>query len=264
MLKGPRTVKASAHVFVILLCWMAWMIPGHGETLPEWLAKAGGPQPPESRIRDASGFFSKDSAASKRIAEQVRDLEAENGYKIYLMVEPVLIGTTAPTLASELRQSWLPEGDGLVVVFETDSRSVGIGRNLEAPEDLKGPGPLIPTHETAELITRAMKRIDPKLAPEAFIEALMLKLVEETRGYFKRRDSAPPAGRSLRISLLGIGALTLLALTALGLGWLIRHSTKTQVRSFRFPVVNRPERLGAPCGSSVTSSRFAAPTTRER
>jgi hypothetical protein len=89
-------------------------------------------------------------------------------------------------------------------------------------------------------------------------------LVQETSGYFKRRDSPPPAERSLRTSLLGIGALTLLALTALGLGWLIRHSAKPQARSFRFPVVDRPERLGAPCGSSVTSSHFAAPAARQR
>ena len=241
----------------ILVCWAAWVIPAHGQELPEWLSKNGVPQPPDFGIRDEGGFFSRDSGAFKRISDQLRKLEADHGYKIYLMVEPVLIGTTASETAAKLQQVWLPNGDGMVVVFEADSRSLGIGRDQKTTPDIHNPKTLIPTHETAALITRAVDAVDAKLAPEAYIEALTGKLVEETTGYFNRRDAPLPAGRLLRIGLLIVGALTLLALLGVALGWLVRNSTMAEVHSFRFPVVNQPERLGAPCGASVTARRFA-------
>ena len=129
---------------------------------------------------------------------------------------------------------------------------------------MKGPGSLIPTHETATLVNRALEAVDPELAPEAYIEALMFRLAAEAGDYFKRRDTPPPASRVLRIALLGIGAVTLLAPAGPGLGWVIRRATVADKRSFRFHGGDRPERLGAPCGASVTSSRFAAPASRQR
>ncbi len=240
----------------ILICWVAWVSPAPGQALPEWLAKDGTPKPPDFGIRDESGFFNRDSGAFKRISEQLRKLEAERGYRIYLMVEPVLIGTNSSELAAQLRQAWLPDGNGLVVVYEADSRNLGVGRDLSVSPDPKAPKVLVPTHETAALIARAFEAVDPKLAPEPYIEGFTLKLVEECNGYFLLREAPVPAGRSMRIALLAVGAVTLLALAAIALGWLVRHSTMADVRSFRFPVVDRPERLGAPCGARVTARRF--------
>lgn len=240
----------------ILFCWVAWVCPAPGQTLPEWLAKDGVPKPPDSGIRDESGFFNRDSGAFKRISDQLHKLEAAHGYRIYLMVEPVLIGTNASELAAQLRLAWLPDGDGLVVVYEADSRNLGVGRDLSVSPDPKAPKVLIPTYETAAVISRAFESVDPKLAPEPYIEGFTLKLVEECNGYFQLREAPVPAGRSTRISLLVVGAVTVLALAAICLGWLVRHSTMADVRSFRFPAVDRPERLGAPCGASVTARRF--------
>ena len=242
---------------------MAWVIPGQGQSLPEWLTKDGAPRPPDFGILDSDGFFSRDAGAFKRISDQLRKLEAEHGYKIYLMVKPVLIGTSAPELAAQLRQAWLPDGNGLVVVYEADGRSLGIGRALDISPNLNARVVLIPTHETAALINRAVDAVDAKLAPEAYIEALAGKLVEECNGYFTLLETPLPAGRSMRMGLLVVGAMTLLGLVTVGVGWLLRHSPMAEVQSFRFPVVDRPERLGAPCGASVTTRRFGpAPAKR--
>ncbi len=240
----------------VMICWVAAMIPAPGQALPEWLAKDGAPKPPDFGIRDESGFFNKDAGGFKRISDRFRKLEAEHGYKVFLMVEPVLIGTSAPELAAQLRQAWLPDGNGLVIIFEADTRSVGIGRDLAVSPDPKAPEALIPTHETAALISRAIDEVDAKLAPEAYIEALSTKLVEECHGYFELREAPVPAGRAMRVGLLAAGALALLALLGIGLGWLLRHSAMAEVPTFRFPVVDRPERLGAPCGAAVTARRF--------
>ena len=264
VLMSLRQVKALACGVTIFLCWLVWWMPSHGQSLPEWQGKQHLAKPPEFGIRDPGDVLDHQSGAFQRISHELQNLAAAHGYRILLLVEPVLIGTSATTLAAELHQAWLPDADGLVVVFEADTRSLGIGRNFEVAPELKGPGSLIPTHETATLANRALEAVDSKLAPEAYIEELMFRLVAEAGDYFTRRDAPPPAGRVLRIALLGIAAVALLALAGLGLGWVIRRATVADKRSFRFHGGDRPERLGAPCGASVTSSRFAAPGSRQR
>ena len=242
----------------VLIFWMAWMTLGQSQSLPEWLTKDGPPKPPDFGILDEDGFFNHDAGATKRISDQLRKLEEEHGYKIYLMVKPVLIGTSAPELAAQLRQAWLPDGNGLVVVYEADGRSLGIGRALDVSRDPKSPDALIPTHETAALINRAIDAVDAKLPPAAYIEALAGKLVEGSNDYFTLLEAPLPAGRTMRMGLLVVGAMTLLGLVTVGVGWLLRHSPMAEVQSFRIPVVDRPERLGAPCGASVTARRFGS------
>ncbi len=213
--------------------------------------------PPAFGVLDVGGFFSRDTSGFKRISDQLRKLELDHGYKIYLVVEPVLIASSAPVRAAELRQAWVPDGNGLVVVYESDSRNLGIGQDVAISPDLTDNPARVPSHETTAMLNRALQSADPNQAPEAYLEILVGNLVGEFDGYFKRRSTPPPAERSMRIALLVVGTLSLLGLVAIGLGGLVRHSSMAGVRSFRFPVVDRPERLGAPCGANVTARRFA-------
>ena len=229
------------------------------QDLPEWLAGTANARPPDFGVRDDSGFFSRNSGALKRISDQVRQLESDHGFRIYLLVEPVLIASSAPELAAQLQQAWVPGGDGLVVVYEADNRSLGFGRDMNDRTGPHPPAAAVPTHETAAILMRAREGTDPDLAPEDFLETLMGNLVREFDGYFKRRQAPVPAGRSLRLALLTVGGLTLLALAAIGVGALIRLPAMAGARTFRFPVVDRPERLGAPCGGGcVITRRFRA------
>lgn len=94
-------------------------------------------------------------------------------------------------------------------------------------------------------------------------QALLVgKLSGEFDGYSKRRDTPPPAARSMKIGMLLVGTVSLLGLGAIGVGGLVRHAKMAGARSFRFPAVDRPQRLGAPCGGSVTARRFAPPAPR--
>ena len=218
--------------------------------------------PPAFGVLDAGGCFSRNPGSLKRISDQVRKLEHDHGYMIYLVVEPVLISTTASERASELRQAWVPDGNGLVLVFETDSRNLGIGRDMIGNQSGAGNPAQVASYETVAMITRAMQATDPKLGPDVYLESLVDKLAGEFDGYFKRRDTPPPAARSMKIGLLVLGTLSLLGLGAIGVGGLVRHSYLAGARSFRFPAVDRPERLGAPCGGQVTARRFAPPAPR--
>lgn len=217
-------------------------------------------KPPAFTIVDDSGFFSKSSGALERISDQLRKLEAEHGFKIYLVVESVLITGSAQERATELFQQWLPEGNGLVVVFESDSRRLGVGRDLSGRPDIQDDIVRVPSHETNAILTMALQTVDPALAREPYLEAFAGKLVEGFEDYFKRLDAPPPPERSLRIGLLVVGTLALLGLGGIIIGAFIRHSGMATTRRFYFPVVDRPERLGAPCGGSVTARRFKGRT----
>lgn len=252
------------HGLAILLCWGAFALHVHGQELPGWLAKNEGQKPPPVfGVVDESHFFNRNSGAFKRISDQLRKLETDRGYKIYLVVEPMLITSTPSEMAAELRRAWVPDGNGLVLVFESGSRHLGIGWDLTSrPEHPLENSAQVPSHETSAMLTRARDSTDEKLAPEPYLETLVANLVREHEGYFSRRTEPPPPERSVKMGLLIIGTLSMLGLGAIAVGALVRHSSMTAVRRFRFPVVDRPERLGAPCGGSVTTRRFAPPVSK--
>jgi hypothetical protein len=243
----------------IFLLALAWLMPARGQDLPESLADQSVQAPPPFGVLDTAGFFQRNAGALKRISDQIRKLEEDHNYSIYLVVEPVLIASTAPERASELRHAWVPEGNGLVVVFESDSRNLGIGRDVVGNETAAGNRARVPSFETAAILTRALDSTDRNLAPDAYLETLVGKICAEFDAFFKRRDAPAPAARSMKIGMLIAGIFALLGLGAIGLGGLLRHSSMAAVQIFRFPVVDRPERLGAPCGGSVTSRRFSRP-----
>lgn len=245
------------HWMAVLIFLGAIPLPASGQAAPDWLTQNGYAQPPNFGIQDGAGFFDRNSGARKRISDQLRKLETDHGFRILLLVEPVLIGTTAPELAAQLQQSWLPDGDGLVVVFESDSRRLGFGRDVGGEPTSAEDTPRVPTHETAAILTRAREAADTNTAPEAFMEVLMGNFVNEFDHYFELRNAPPPKGRSLRLALLTAGGLALLGLGAIGIGTLVRLPSMAGTRSFQFPAVDRPERLGAPDGGgNVTVRRF--------
>ncbi len=139
---------------------------GACQELPEWLAGTANARPPDFGVRDESGFFNRNAGAMKRISDQLRQLEADHGFSIHLLVEPVLISSSAQELAAQLQQVWVPDGNGLVVVFEVDNRSLGFGRDMG---DRVGPNPpagVVPTHETVAILMRARDGTDANLSPE--------------------------------------------------------------------------------------------------
>ncbi|RYD17243.1 MAG: TPM domain-containing protein [Verrucomicrobiaceae bacterium] len=239
---------------VFCLCAWAWIGLVAAQDL-----EPGRRKPPAFGILDETGFFNHDAGTFKRISDQLRKLEADHGFKVYLIVEPVLISGSAKERAEDLFQEWVPDGNGLVIVFESDSRRVGVGRDMKGlPNKADNPA-RIPSHENTAVLTMAMESVDKQLATEPYLEAFMGKLVTGFDDYFKRRAAPPPPQRTLRIGMLVAGTLALLGLGAIALGGFVRHSSMARVRMFRFPVVDRPERLGAPCGGSVTARGFKPP-----
>lgn len=213
-------------------------------------------RPPESGVLDAGDLFQRDAAALERIREKIRKLHQDHGYRIYVIVEPVFLSTTPTELAARLQDAWLPDGNGLVLAYESDSRSLGFGRDVGERQESAISEALVPTHETAALLREVVAHTDAGLAPAAYLETLVGNLISGFNDYFERRAAPPPPGRSLRFALLTIGGLALLALGAIMVGALSRMQSVAGSRILRFPPVDQPERLGAPSGGEVVSRSF--------
>lgn len=239
-------------------CWLAILLSSCGmAAATPWAADA---KPPADRVSDLNGFFRSDPGAIRRITDKIRGLESAHGFRIYIVAEPVLISDTSHGLAARLQKQWLPEGDGLVVVYEGDSRNLGLGRIITSPADPSAPPGALPAHETDALVGAALAATDPALPKEKFLETLADNLVREFSGFFERRDAPPPRARSLRTGLIMIGMVALLSLTAIAVGALTRLKSMTPDPALYFPQVDRPERLGAPCGGQVVGRSFGKAT----
>jgi hypothetical protein len=238
--------------------WLAAVLAGCGGGRAEtpW---ADVMSPPNDRVSDRNGFFRSDPGAIRRMTEKIRQLDAAHGFRIHVVAEPVLISDTAPGLAARLQEQWLPEGNGLVVVYEGDSRSLGIGRNIASLQEPPIRPEHLPTHETDALVREALAATDPQLPKDEFLEVLVGNLVTAFNGFFERREAPAPRVKSLRTGLLVLGLLALLSLTAIAVGALTRLKSMSPVPPRYFPEVDRPERLGAPAGGQVVSRSFGNP-----
>lgn len=239
----------------VLICWLGLLLGGSAQTAPALMAESDLPPAPQHGIHDPGGFFDRHPEVRKRIDNRIRTLNLKHNYRILLMVEPVLISSNAPTLAAQLQQFWLPDGNGLVIVFESDTRKVGFGFKVgEDPTRPKPPGS-VPNHETSAILRHATESNDPEIAPELYIEGLTTRIADGVGHHFTQRAEPPPTGRSMRLMLLTIGGLSLVSLGAIAVILLSRLPSMAPRQCYRFPEISRPERLGAPCGGGNVTVR---------
>jgi hypothetical protein len=250
-----RIKQSLAIVFLMAVT----LLPGAGQALPDWLARHSGGTAPAVGILDDARFLDRDPATAERITAGIAKLEKDHGFRIHLIIVSTLIGTTAQEQANELRRNWLPDDNGLIIVFESDTRIFGIGQDMDGNPLADRKPDTVPAYETAAIVSRALDGADGGLPTGAYLESITGGMVEGFDRYFISRREGPPPQRSVRLALLAAGTVSLLGLGAIAVGGLIRHSHQTRGRRFLFPSSDLPERLGAPCGAAVTARNFAAP-----
>lgn len=210
------------------------------------------PEPPPTGLSDGDRVLGMNSDVQRRVAGMIEKLWRERSYRLFVVVERSLISSNANNLAAQLQEAWLPEGGGLVVVYETDTRDLGFGRDLDPGEGMRPDETGVPAYELVRIITKALGEAEKKEGSgeraEIYVEALVAAICGEIEGYFGRKEAPVDGGRSLRLALVTVGALSLLALCGMGLGWLIGKADKRQADTRVFPEIQVPERLGASYG----------------
>jgi hypothetical protein len=255
----PMAVDRLIQGIFMGCCWFAMMVGGAGQDLPMNL-----PAAPASGIVDMDGFFTSEPEKAARISEVIQKLQRDQGFKLFLVIEPILIGSSVPQRADELRMRWVPNGDGLVVVYESSTRQLAVGWDIvggEIPIDQSSLR--IPSFKTSAMLNRALGAPNPQLPPEAYLEELMVKLAGEFDGYFANREVSPPPERTLKITLVVVGTFALLGLATMIAVAIVRYTSVSGVQAYRFPTVECTERLAAPCGATVSTRRFSSPMPRD-
>lgn len=216
--------------------------------------------PPADGVLDHGGFFQRDHERLARITERLRRLKEERGFPVYLVVEPLLVQGSGANRAMELQRKWVPDGNGIVFIFETDSKRISVGQQFEQNLGPEGaPNEQVPSFELNAIFSSATKGLTPQTtSPEEFIETFLTRVTDGIESYFQRRDKPAEDGRTVRLVMVIIGAAAGLALIGLAAAWLMRRSDRAGgAGCFFFPETEAEERLGAPYGGgSVSSRRF--------
>ncbi|MFK7851442.1 MAG: hypothetical protein AB8D78_10735 [Akkermansiaceae bacterium] len=215
-----------------------------GQRLPD----SDFPVVPPTGLLDDQNILGNNSDLQRRVIELLQDLERKHEYRVLFVLESSLIGTGAQDLAALLQKEWLPNGGGLVVVFESDTGKVGLGRGLETKKGMMNGDMRVPSFSLIEIVSKALEAAKGIEAQEVFLETFITALCIELNDYFELKKAPSENSRSLRLALVTIGALALLALCGMGLGWLIGKSDKERTGARFFPNEQVPERLRAPYG----------------
>ena len=224
-----------------------------GQDMPGWLKDENIPPAPPERVTDDSRFLASNSGALERMRAAVQQLEREHGFKIFVVIHSVLMDSNSQVLADLLQEAWVPDGNGLVVVYESDSKSLGIGCGYKG--DLATSHGSVPSHEIMGILQKAMRGANHPMKPDLYVEELTLKLAEEFQHYFHRADSPLPQGRTPRLVALSLGVGAVVVLIGLGLGLLVRRPGGSLI--YHFQEMDIPQRLGAPYGGGkVMVHRF--------
>lgn len=229
-----------------LVCLLLWIWAGCAGA--QLLPPENIPLRPSNGLSDEFGVLARNPEAKENITAVIRELEMRYGYKLYVVVERKLILTTANSMASQLCETWLPNGGGLVIVFELDTRKIGCGYRFgENGSEMKRDSE-VPTYELEAILARAFKDMERSESMEANLESAVTLIGAGIQDYFERRKAPPEEGRPLKLALIAVGALSLLALGGMFLGWLLGKTDRKQSRKRKFPPVDIPERLSAPYG----------------
>ncbi len=212
--------------------------------------------PPADGLVDRAGLGHRNPELVAKLKEDIRLLKDEHAFSLYIVLESVLVSGNPQLMASRLRKSWVPRGDGMVLVFEMDTRSLGIGQSFELEVDpTKAPPGQVPSYETNSILENARDGVDSSSA-ETILETFVTRMTVGYNEYFLRKDAPVPQERSVKLGLIIIGGAAALALLGLMAALLVRRSDgRSGGRCYYFPEVQVSERLGAPYGGGEISSR---------
>jgi hypothetical protein len=246
----------------MVLVWLGALIASPGQSSSAFGPYRGSGEvapPPASGVLDQAGMLSRNPVLLAKLTSQIQQLKADHGFQIYLVLESVLVSESVQQAATRLQEAWLPEGNGMVLVFELDSRMLGLGQAYGQNLDESPKPAQVPSYESMAILTAATKGLDRNMPSEPFLETVTTRLVEHYNAYFKRKEAPVPEGRTLRLGLILIGGASALALIGLIVALIMKRSTGAMAGgALTLPETGVSERLGAPYGAAVSSHRFGA------
>lgn len=248
------------------------MMPlARGQVMAGFSEEGAPPPRPAFNVQDDAGLFTRNPEVLRGISDRLRGLEQKHQFRMYVLIESVVIGTSPVDLAAKLQQAWLPDGDGVVLVYEVDTKTFGMGRPYDSGDVTRpGKGTRIPSFVAADAVERIRSQLastqkDVSSDPAELLDRLTTLFVQEFGTYLDRSTQPTPGDASTtKFFWVGGGVVCVLG----GLVWWtarrFRKSEQVQRRVFRFAPVPDEQRLGAPFGAMVSSRPFSSPGPAHR
>ncbi len=252
----PRDMKRSVVALVVGLAgWAAGQALDGGDSLQMSL-----PPAPASQVLDEAGLFSREPARLEAISRRLTELEKNHGWPVYVAIYSGLLGITPEEQALALRAAWTKvAGEGLVIVYESDTRLVAFGRPLEAPVAADGSGQRfggrVPAYVLDEMLSRVVKEAQAKAPRLEQVETLACGIADELEAALTQGQESSFTGERLRFVLIVVGGICVISLLALVGSRVISRSDKQRRRVHRLPDVTVGIRLGAPFGGGRVIAR---------
>ena len=236
--------------------WLA-LIPVLGMSAAQDLETPVPPRP-ERGVLDQARLFDSAPAGRGAIEERLLELREKSGFSAHVVFVDSLIGRTVFEEALRLREAWLVDEPGLVLVCEVDSGKWEINwsdrsiraEGLELPAS--GPSEIGPGQRVS-----IMNRLNSLPAPEVRSREDAERLVNELISALDEASAqgAKPRRHLGRLILLGLGLGSALLLIAMLIAASVRRADRRAADRLYFPDINVGERLKAPRGGGVISSR---------
>ncbi len=239
-----HAVRRLNFAWALMAVWVLGVVLGHAQTAHIWEERQEDlPPPPESMVLDRGDLLSRHPEVFERISAKLHALDRETGFRVYFHVQSGLVTDDASTTADRVHEAWLDGGEGLIVVFVTDSGELAFSRPfLSNPEKLER----LSTLGYISAVGQVMERLDRTL-PEVERVEQMVGFLTSTLRELLAADAPEPRGQRLKVALLLVGGGALLALGWALAAWFNKRGPATG-EYFWFHDRGQPQRLGAPCG----------------
>ena len=220
------------------------------------------PPAPEDRVLDESRVLVRDPERKEAITAALSALEGKHGFRMYFVLYDSLYGRDLAERARVLRQAWLGEQPGLVLLLETDSRTFKIDRPAALQKEVE-PGTRLEIPEATDLssmdLSEVLRQIEGSLMTAGdggeFAERLGTGIATGVSAVFDERAARPEGGSKGRTVLLAIGVIAAAGLVALLVVAGLKRAEAKSLERYVFPKISVGTRLGAPYGGGKVSSR---------
>lgn len=216
------------------------------------------PPRPERGLHDEARLLTGEPELAEAVSRRLLEFRERTGFRVEVALVSTLIGRTVFEESQRLRDAWLGDDPGLVLVLEADSGEweIGWSERLIRAGDLElpaiGPSEVGPQERVS--ITSRLRALPP--APVRSVEGAR-RLVDELLAGLDEAVGAPEVSRGHPVRLLmlalGLGAAMLLVAMLVAAG--VKRADRRAEDRLYFPKIEVGRRLQAPRGGGKVSSR---------
>jgi hypothetical protein len=227
---------------------------------PGGFGDAGAGDPPPSFVLDEDDLFRSDPKTLREIRDRLGEFYDRHKLPVYLAVYVGMIGSDPGERAEDLRRAWLGERYGFVLVYDTDTGELGLGRPIREPGNNGESDPAaeigrIPSYELIEVMSKVRENLGNNPDRVAHLDDLTKLLVTEFDACLERLETPHRRGPMLMFGVAVVGVIAMIGLVAMFASRWISRADAQAGQTLRFPNVQVGQRLGAPCGGGRVSSR---------